>query len=100
MKPEKSVMSNSYKVVLTKVAHYKDCAMGNAEGTIDGREFVASWYNKDQVGGILYDMWLDTTAAQNKAISSAIFSSCCDGDPCVTVRESQRKKRTASRRKE
>lgn len=67
-------MPNSHTVVLIKVTHYEDCPMGNAEGAVDGREFVASWYNKNEVGGILYDTWLDTTASQNTAIAEAVFS--------------------------
>jgi hypothetical protein len=60
-------------VELSVVRHYPGTTMGFAEGKINKREFVASWYNKKDLGGIYYDDWRDTTAADNRLIIDAVF---------------------------
>ena len=48
-------------------------SIGYAEGTVDGREFTASWATWQDLGAIFYDTWLDTTVREDRAIARALL---------------------------
>lgn len=60
------------KVEITK--HWSDATekVGYAEGSLDGREFTASWATWCPLGAIFFDTWLDSTKTQTRAIKRAL----------------------------
>ena len=60
------------KVEITSCTHDTRKTTGYAEGKINGREFTASWATFEPLGGLFYDTWLDTTDAQNRAVTKAL----------------------------
>jgi hypothetical protein len=54
--------------------HWSDSSetIGYAEGTLEGHEFTASWMAGEPLGAIFFDTWLDSTAAQTRAIAKAL----------------------------
>ncbi len=66
-------MTKNFDVVIIKKSHADPNRIGNAEGIINGREFVASWCTREDLGGTFFDDWLDTTSEQNEAIAKVVF---------------------------
>ncbi len=60
------------KVHITKHSSDTSNTVGYAEGTLNGREFTASWARWCPLGAIFYDTWLDATDAQVRAITDAL----------------------------
>jgi hypothetical protein len=65
-------MATKYKVDITSCSHHPSGQVGYAEGTINKREFVASWSTWQPLGGIIYDTWLDTRPAESQAIAAEL----------------------------
>lgn len=65
-------MSRGRAVRITSCSHDGSGVIGCAEGTIGGREFVASWATWEPLAALFYDTWLDATEAQNRAIVAAL----------------------------
>jgi len=65
-------MAKEYQVKITSCSHDTSETVGYAEGKINGREFTASWATWEQLSGLFYDTWPDTTPPQNKAIVKAL----------------------------
>ena len=59
-------------VEITKHWHDDSETVGYAEGTLDEREFTASWATWCPLGATFFDTWLDATKSQDIAIARAL----------------------------
>ena len=73
MKSENIVKTSEHKVKIIRFWHDTSKTIGYAEGTINGREFTASWASWEPLGGLFYDTWLDTTPLENKTIKNTLL---------------------------
>ena len=48
-------MTKNFDVVIIKKSHADPNRIGNAEDIINGLEFVASWYTREDLGGTFFD---------------------------------------------